>query len=137
MTSTSLGPAGMSILDHGLAVGQQHLGRRHILVPGPKDLVHLGTGLSAQAIAATACAPPAFSMWVTPAFFAQSNTSGVMLPSGRGGVASTTVPQPAICAGTANIKALLGKTAVPPGTDKPTAGQQQQQQRQQGVHRSA
>jgi hypothetical protein len=72
-----------------------------------------------QAMAATACAPPAFKMCVTPAFLAQYSTSGVMLPSGRGGVASTTVLQPAICAGTASISALLGSTAVPPGTYTP------------------
>ncbi len=69
-----------------------------------------------HAIAATACAPPAFNMWVTPARLAHHNTSGVMVPSDLGGVASTMVLQPAMPAGTDSIKALDGKTAVPPGT---------------------
>jgi hypothetical protein len=43
-------------------------------------------------------------------------TSGVMDPSGRGGVASTMVWHPAMAAGTASMRALDGRTAVPPGT---------------------
>ena len=74
-----------------------------------------------QAIAATACAPPAFRMWVTPARLAHQRTSGVIEPSGLGGVASTMVLQPAMPAGTDSIKALDGSTAVPPGTYIPTA----------------
>ncbi len=42
-------------------------------------------------------------------------------PSERGGVAITMVLQPAIWAGTAIMSVLLGSTAVPPGTYKPTA----------------
>ena len=53
---------------------------------------------------------------MTPAFFAQYSTSGVMEPSGRGGVAMTMVLHPAIPAGTAIIRVLEGSTAVPPGT---------------------
>jgi hypothetical protein len=60
-------------------------------------------------------------MWVTPAFLAQYNTSGVILPSARGGVASTMVAHPAILAGTDNMSALEGRTAEPPGTYNPTA----------------
>lgn len=44
-----------------------------------------------------------------------------MVPSGLGGVASTMVLHPAMPAGTESIKALEGKTAVPPGTYTPTA----------------
>ena len=74
-----------------------------------------------QAMAATAWAPPALSTCVTPAFLAQYSTSGVMLPSGRGGVAITMVLQPAMPAGTASISVEDGSTAVPPGTYSPTA----------------
>ena len=45
---------------------------------------------------------------------------GCTWPSGRGGVAMTMVLQPAICAGTAIMSVLLGRTAVPPGTYRPT-----------------
>ena len=81
----------------------------------------LGQDSVPQAMAATACAPPAFSTWVTPAFLAAHTTSGVMLPSGLGGVASTMVLHPAIWAGTVSMRALEGSTAVPPGTYTPTA----------------
>ncbi len=74
-----------------------------------------------QAMAATACAPPALSTCVTPALRAQYSTSGVMDPSGRGGVAMTIVEQPAMPAGTHSISAEEGSTAVPPGTYTPTA----------------
>ena len=47
-------------------------------------------------------------------------TSGDMLPSCLGGVAITTVRHPAICAGTASMRAEEGSTAVPPGTYRPT-----------------
>ena len=60
-------------------------------------------------------------MCVTPAFFATYSTSGTMEPSLRGGVASTTRSHPAIFAGTASMSAVLGNTAVPPGTYSPTA----------------
>merc|ERR1719460_3054672 len=53
-------------------------------------------------MAATACAPPALRRCVTPAFRAQYSTSGLMEPSCRGGVARTTVSQPATWAGTAS-----------------------------------
>ncbi len=48
-------------------------------------------------------------------------TSGVTVPSGRGGVASTMVRQPAMPAGTDSMSAEEGSTAVPPGTYTPTA----------------
>ena len=47
--------------------------------------------------------------------------TGVMEPSGRGGVASTMVLQPARPAGVHSMSALEGRTAVPPGTYTPTA----------------
>lgn len=47
--------------------------------------------------------------------------SVITWPSERGGVAMTMVLQPAIWAGTAIMSVLLGSTAVPPGTYKPTA----------------
>jgi hypothetical protein len=47
--------------------------------------------------------------------------TGVTEPSGRGGVASTIVPQPARPAGVHSMSALDGRTAVPPGTYTPTA----------------
>ncbi len=46
---------------------------------------------------------------------------GPTCPSFLGGVAMTTVRQPAICAGTAIMSVLDGSTAVPPGTYMPTA----------------
>ena len=59
----------------------------------------LGQEAVPQAMAATAWAPPARRMCVTPALRAQYSTSGEMLPSCRGGVARTTVLQPAMPAG--------------------------------------
>jgi hypothetical protein len=44
-----------------------------------------------------------------------------MLPSDRGGDAKTIFLQPATIAGTPNISAVLGSTAVPPGMYRPTA----------------
>mmetsp|Transcript_35542 Transcript_35542/g.78871 ORF Transcript_35542/g.78871 Transcript_35542/m.78871 type:complete len:264 (+) Transcript_35542:1353-2144(+) len=90
-------------------------------LPGPRILSTLGQLPVPHAMAATACAPPALSTWVTPAFLAQYSTSGVMLPSGRGGVAITMVWHPAILAGTESMRVLEGSTAVPPGTYTPTA----------------
>jgi hypothetical protein len=46
----------------------------------------------------------------------QQQTSGLMEPSRRGGVASTMVLQPASPAGTLSISAEEGRIAVPPGT---------------------
>lgn len=48
------------------------------------------------------------------------STSGVMEPSGRGGVAITMTLHPAMAAGMASMSVLLGSTAVPPGTYTPT-----------------
>lgn len=93
-----------------------------VMVPGGSRDVHTFGQLSVpHAIAATACAPPAFSTWVTPAFFAQYSTSGVTLPSRRGGVAITIVRHPAMPAGTASMRVEDGSTALPPGTYSPTA----------------
>ena len=46
--------------------------------------------------------------------------SGASVPSGPGGDANTRVWQPAIMAGIANIIAVEGSIAVPPGTYRPT-----------------
>ena len=46
--------------------------------------------------------------------------SGANLPSGPGGDANTRVRHPAIMAGIANIIAVEGNMAVPPGTYRPT-----------------
>ena len=88
--------------------------------PGPKILSTFGHVSVPYPMAATACAPPAFKMCVTPDFFAQYKTSGQIVPSFNGGVAKTTIGHFAIIAGTANMSAVVGNTAVPPGTYKPT-----------------
>lgn len=116
MTSTSDGPAGMSMATMASLFCSSILAAVTNWLPGPRILSTLGQEAVPQAMAATACAPPARSTCVTPALRAQYRTSGVMEPSGRGGVASTMVPHPAMAAGTASMSALEGSTAVPPGT---------------------
>mmetsp|Transcript_23790 Transcript_23790/g.60687 ORF Transcript_23790/g.60687 Transcript_23790/m.60687 type:complete len:291 (+) Transcript_23790:523-1395(+) len=120
-TSTSEGPAGMSMATMASEFCSSILAAVTYWLPGPRILSTLGQVAVPHAMAATACAPPALRMWVTPAFLAQYSTSGVMEPSGRGGVASTMVGQPAMAAGTASMSAEEGSTAVPPGTYTPTA----------------
>ena len=55
--------------------------------------------------------------WILSATY---STSGAIEPSERGGVASTIVLHPATCAGTPSMSDVDGKTALPPGTYKPT-----------------
>mmetsp|Transcript_18129 Transcript_18129/g.45026 ORF Transcript_18129/g.45026 Transcript_18129/m.45026 type:complete len:268 (+) Transcript_18129:734-1537(+) len=121
ITSTSDGPAGMSIETIASLFCIIIFAAVTNWLPGPKILSTFGQVCVPWPIAATACAPPAFRMCVTPAFFATYSTSGTMLPSLRGGVASTTVAQPAMRAGTASMSAVEGSTAEPPGTYSPTA----------------
>mmetsp|Transcript_16424 Transcript_16424/g.51045 ORF Transcript_16424/g.51045 Transcript_16424/m.51045 type:complete len:261 (+) Transcript_16424:418-1200(+) len=120
ITSTSDGPAGMSIDTVASEFCRIILAAVTYWLPGPKILSTLGVVCVPCAMAATACAPPALSKCVTPAFFAQYVTSGHTLPSLRGGVASTRVEHPAIMAGTDSMSAVEGSTAVPPGTYNPT-----------------
>ncbi len=47
---------------------------------------------------------------------AAASTAGSAVPSGRGGVHSTTSGQPASCAGTPSISAVEGSGADPAGT---------------------
>mmetsp|Transcript_20356 Transcript_20356/g.56717 ORF Transcript_20356/g.56717 Transcript_20356/m.56717 type:complete len:302 (+) Transcript_20356:1264-2169(+) len=119
-TNTSEGPAGISMDTMASEFCSSILAAVTNWLPGPRILSTLGQLAVPHAIADTACAPPAFKMCVAPAFFAQYSTSGVMEPSGRGGVASTMVLQPAMAAGTASMRAEEGRTAVPPGTYRPT-----------------
>ena len=120
MMSTSEGPAGMSILTCASDCWTSIFAAVTYWFPGPKSLSTFGTLWVPNAIAAMACAPPAFSKWVTPAFLAMYTISGASLPSGPGGEAKTRVGQPAIMAGIANIIAVEGSIAVPPGTYRPT-----------------
>mmetsp|Transcript_3742 Transcript_3742/g.15167 ORF Transcript_3742/g.15167 Transcript_3742/m.15167 type:complete len:204 (+) Transcript_3742:969-1580(+) len=121
MTSTSEGPAGMSMDTIASEFCSVIFAAVTNWLPGPKILSTLGQVSVPWPIAATACAPPALRMCVTPAFFATYNTSGTTSPSFLGGVASTTFSHPAMDAGTASMSAVDGSTAVPPGTYRPTA----------------
>ena len=56
---------------------------------------HRGIDPAPRASAATACAPPVRKMRVAPAMRAAAATSGAMLPSARGGVATMTSGTPA------------------------------------------
>lgn len=67
MTSTSLGPAGMSMATMASLFVSSILAAVTNWLPGPKILSTFGTLCVPQAMAATACAPPALSRCVTPA----------------------------------------------------------------------
>ena len=92
------------------------------LLPGPNSLSQAGTRAVPKAIAAIACAPPSLNTRCTPVSRAATSTAGSALPSGRGGVHSTTSRQPARRAGTPSISAVDGSGAVPAGTYRPTRG---------------
>ena len=134
-TSTSDGPAGMSMATMASEFWSVIFAAVTNWFPGPKILSTFGHVSVPWPSAAIACAPPAWRMWVTPAFFATYSTSGTTAPSLVGGVANTTVSQPAIFAGTASIRAVEGRTAVPPGTYRPTApmGRETRRQRTPGM----
>mmetsp|Transcript_2058 Transcript_2058/g.9325 ORF Transcript_2058/g.9325 Transcript_2058/m.9325 type:complete len:236 (-) Transcript_2058:328-1035(-) len=121
MTSTSEGPAGMSMDTIASEFWSVIFAAVTNWFPGPKILSTLGQVSVPWPIAATAWAPPAWRMCVTPAFLATYSTSGTTDPSFCGGVARTTFLHPAIMAGTASMSAVDGSTAVPPGTYRPTA----------------
>mmetsp|Transcript_20906 Transcript_20906/g.51519 ORF Transcript_20906/g.51519 Transcript_20906/m.51519 type:complete len:201 (+) Transcript_20906:732-1334(+) len=123
--SCSLGPAGISMATSASpAFCSIIFADVTNWLPGPAILSTLGQLPVPYAMAATAWAPPAASTWVTPHLRAQYRTSGAISgrpPSGMaepftGGVARTTVSHPAICAGMPSMRAVEGRTAVPPGT---------------------
>ena len=64
-------------------------------LPGPTITSQRGIAPAPIASAATACAPPARRIRVAPAMRAAAATSGAMLPSRRGGVATMTSGTPA------------------------------------------
>ena len=64
--------------------------------------------------------PPALNILLTPAVSAANRMAGCTFPSLSGGVQSTISLQPAIRAGTANIRTVEKRGAVPPGIYKPT-----------------
>ena len=66
-------------------------------------------------IAAIACTPPALKIFVTPQIFAAYKIAGLSEPSFDGGVQRMISVQPAITAGTANIKTVEKSGAEPPG----------------------
>ena len=70
ITSTSLGPAGMSMLTIASEFCRIILAAVTNWLPGPKILCTLGQDSVPKAIAATACAPPALSRCPTPTFLA-------------------------------------------------------------------
>src|ERR1700728_1000459 len=110
------------------------------MLPGP---VIMSTGASSApsvstppyAISATAWAPPTAHTSSTPSSRAAARIVGCGRPLNRselpvacGGLATTSEPTPAACAGTTFITTLDGYTAFPPGTYRPT--------RSTGTHRS-
>ena len=84
--------------------------------PGPAITSTRGTLSVPYAIAATACAPPAFTTSSAPARDAANNTAGGTDPSGDGGVHTTTRSTPATRAGTTVMHTVDGYAARPPGT---------------------
>ena len=64
--------------------------------------------------------PPALNILLTPAVSAANRIAGCTFPSLPGGVQSTISLQPAIRAGTANIRTVEKRGAVPPGMYRPT-----------------
>ena len=77
-------------------------------LPGPVILSTRGTCSVPNAIAATACAPPALTMRVTPESRAAARISGETLPSRCGGVAIRISDTPASLAGMAFMSTLDG-----------------------------
>ncbi|MNY78448.1 hypothetical protein D3C86_2186990 [compost metagenome] len=63
--------------------------------------------------------PPTFNILVTPHKLAVYKMAGFIFPVLSGGEHKTISLQPAISAGTANIKTVENKGAVPPGIYKP------------------
>eukprot|EP00160_Parvularia_atlantis_P017032 Unigene5691_Nuclearia_a/m.17369 Unigene5691_Nuclearia_a/g.17369 ORF Unigene5691_Nuclearia_a/g.17369 Unigene5691_Nuclearia_a/m.17369 type:complete len:338 (+) Unigene5691_Nuclearia_a:353-1366(+) len=121
MTSTSDGPAGMSIATMALlSFCTSIFAAVTYWLPGPQILSTLGTDSVPYAIANTACAPPALRMRDAPICSAMYSTSGAMLPSGPGGLARMISLHPATLAGTPSMYAVDGRIAVPPGTYRPT-----------------
>ena len=68
-----------------------------------------------KAAAATACAPPAFTIFSTPASFAATKVAGSTEPSGIGGVKIIGCATPATTAGIAVINVTEGKLPLPRG----------------------
>ena len=116
MTSTSDGPAGMSMAGPPGSPATQDLAAVTQALPGPK-ILSTGRMLSVpSARAAMAWAPPTLNISDTPARRAAASTAGSALPSRRGGVHSTRLGQPAMRAGTASMMAADGSGALPAGT---------------------
>ena len=108
-------------------------------LPGPNSFSQRGTLAVPRLIAAIACAPPSLKMRAFGAYVAATSTAGSALPSRRGGVHSTTSPQPASSAGTPSISAVDGNGALPAGTYSPTGliGRSTRSQRTPGAVSSA
>ena len=112
-TSTSLGPAGMSIATPALFTCIfASITKR---LPGPNILLTRGTLSVPNAIAATACAPPLLKMACTPHFHAAYKMAGCTLPSAPAGVHITTLRHPAMRAGMASISTVENSGEWPPG----------------------
>ncbi len=78
------------------------------MLPGPTTLSTFSTLAVPRASAATACAPPSFTMWLTPASFAAASITSGTPPPRSGGVAITMRLTPAMRAGIAFMNTLLG-----------------------------
>ena len=89
-------------------------------LPGPNILSTAGTESVPRAMAATACAPPAFITVVMPSSWATNRIMGLIEPSAWGGVHTTICGQPARRAGTPSMSKVLNSGAEPPGTYSPT-----------------
>ncbi len=120
ITSTSEGPAGMSIAGPPGSVAEYCFAAVTKALPGPNSLSQAGTCAVPSAIAAIAWAPPSLNTRPMPHRRAATSTLGSALPSARGGVHRMVSCTPARRAGTPSISAVEGSGAEPAGTYRPT-----------------
>ena len=120
MTSTSDGPAGISLAAPPGRAAICCLASVTQALPGPNNLAQAGMLSVPSPIAAMACAPPTLNTRLIPQRDAAAKMAGATCPFLSGGVHRITCSQAAICAGIASMITVDISGAVPPGTYRPT-----------------